>query len=102
MKKTVAIMMVVISACGMSQTLTTLNNIPRIGDALDRIEVMSQTIRTDSAGMVVDLSNCKEMNNWKICYLQPASDDSISDMVVTTLGRSVCQLVETSERQRPL
>lgn len=79
----------------MSFTLTRVQNLPRHGDSLQREELKSSSVTTDSLGNNVDLSKSVTIREWHIQYHLPAKKDTVSAMLVTTEGKSVCHLVDT-------
>ena len=80
----------------MSFSLTRLNNEPRLGDSMIREELKNNSITSDSIGYNINLSKCKIDREWEVIYMEPALNDTISSITLSTMSRNIAKLVGTS------
>ena len=76
--------------------LTQEANMPRIGDSMDCNILMQQTVKTDSQGYNVDLSNAKIIGTHNIAYIEPSHSDTASYMMLLSDNRILTSLQKSS------
>lgn len=76
--------------------LTQEANMPRIGDSMDCNILMQQTVKADSQGYNVDLSNAKIIGTHNIAYIDPPHSDTASYMMMQIDNRILTSLQKSS------